>query len=63
MDLLKVALERFFVFLAVLIPGSAVLLVFIVSKQSSLIKLWDSAALGYEIKLLSYCSALSQQDL
>lgn len=51
MDLLKVALERFFVFLAALIPGSAVLLVFILNKQSSLIRLWNTAALGYETKI------------
>jgi hypothetical protein len=39
------------VFLAALIPGSAVLLVFILNKQSSLLELWNTTALGYETKL------------
>lgn len=51
MDLLKIALERFFIFLAALIPGSAVLLIFLLNGQSSLITLWNTALLGYETKM------------
>src|SRR5438067_2392145 len=51
MNWLKISLERFFAFIATMIPGSAILVLFILHHQPALQALWKTSALGYQTKV------------
>lgn len=51
MDWLKLSIERLFAFLATLIPGSAILLLFVLHRQPALETLWKTVTLSYETKV------------
>jgi hypothetical protein len=66
-DWLKVSIERFFAFLATLIPGSAVLLLFVLHRQQTLENFWKTEALSYETKiaiviLCTFAAGFAVQD-
>jgi hypothetical protein len=51
MDWLRISIERFFAFLATVIPGGSVLLLFVLHKQPALETLWKTESLNYETKI------------
>lgn len=51
MDWLRIIFDRFFGFLATLIPGSAILLLFVLHKESAFHAFWATNSLGYQTKI------------
>lgn len=51
MDWLRIIFDRFFGFLATIIPGCAILLLFVLHKDSAFHGFWAADALGYQTKI------------